>query len=232
MRKLKAMVWLTGALVMTPAAMANIDFPHIEITGVGEVTAVPDMANIEVGVVTERKTAKAAKGASDKAVAAFIERLAKQGVKRDQIESAHIQLSPRYQHTKDKAPELIGYRAERNVTVTLNQLDKLNAVLDGALGEGINRIRQVQLTSSEQSKLKDKAREAAVNDAKVKAKALAESLNMHLDGVWQVRYRSSNPRPVMMNAEMRSGSADVAASYQDMTMQVSDQVDIIFRLDD
>lgn len=232
MRKFKALIWLTGALVISPAVMANIDFPHLEITGVGEITAAPDMANIDVGVVTERKTAKAAKSASDKAVAAFIERLAKQGVKREQIESAHIQLSPRYQHTKDKAPELIGYRAERQVTVTLNQLDKLNAVLDGALGEGINRIRQVQLTSSEQLALKDKAREAAVNDAKHKADALAKSLGMRIDGVWQVRYRSSHPRPVMMNAQMRSDSAEVAATYQDATMQIRDQVDIIFRLED
>lgn len=232
MHKFKAMLCLTSALVTAPAAMANIDFPHLDITGVGEVTAAPDMATIDVGVVTERKTAKAAKAASDKAVTAFIDRLAAQGVTREQIESAHIQLSPRYQHSKDKAPELVGYRAERQVTVTLNQLDKLNAVLDGALGEGINRIRQVQLTSSDQSALKDKAREAAVNDAKAKAEALAKSLDMRVDGVWQIRYRSSNPRPVMMNAELRSGSADVAASYHDATMQVRDQVDIIFRLDD
>ncbi|WP_051488202.1 SIMPL domain-containing protein [Salinivibrio socompensis] len=61
MRKLKAMVWLTGALVIAPAAMANIDFPHLEITGVGEITAAPDMANINVGVVTEAKNRQSSK---------------------------------------------------------------------------------------------------------------------------------------------------------------------------
>jgi uncharacterized protein YggE len=232
MRKLKAMVLLTSALVMAPAAMANIDFPHLEITGVGEVTAKPDMAMIHVAVVSERKSAKAAKLASDKAVAEFINRLNKQGIAREQIESAHINLSPRYQYPKDKAPELTGYRAERQVTVTLNDLTNLNAVLDGALGDGINRISHIQLTSSDYAALEAKAREAAVKDAREKAAALAESLAMKLDGVWQIRYRSSSPRPVMMQAEMRGANADVAASYQDATMEVRDQVDIIFRIDD
>ncbi|MFT5676102.1 MAG: hypothetical protein ACI808_002039 [Paraglaciecola sp.] len=231
-KHLLAIVLGTSTLMSAGAIAADVSFPHLETTGMGEVVAQPDMAVFSVEVTETRKTAKEAKQAVDKAVAAFTERLSKQGVERSDVESANITLRPEYHYQKDQKPELTGYRASRHITVTVKQLDNLNQYLDGALGDGINTINNIQLKVSNEAEFVELARQAAIQDAKAKANSLATGFGEEVDGVWKITYRTSPPRPMMMRTMAMDASSNVEASYQDTQIVIRDQVDVIFRLED
>ncbi|WP_017223392.1 oxidative stress defense protein [Moritella dasanensis] len=224
---------LTASAFISPSLMAaEVSFPHLETTGMGEIITSPDMAVFSVQVSENRKSAKAAKSAVDNVIAAFNKRLEAQGVVRTDIESTNITLRPEYQYKKDSKPELIGYRANRIVNVTVRDLDKLNDYLDGALGDGINSITNIQLKVSDESTYIEQARQAAIVDAKEKAASLAKGFGEKVDGVWKITYRNSSPRPMLMRSMAMDSTANVESTYQDAQIIIRDQVDVVFRLED
>lgn len=222
----------TSSLLSTNLIAAEVSFPHLETTGMGEVITSPDMAEFSVQVTEIRKSAKEAKTAVDLVISALNKRLEEEGVVRTDIESSNITLRPEYKYKKDSKPELIGYRANRVVNVTVRDLDKLNNYLDGALGDGINSITNIQLKVSDESKYADQARQAAILDAKEKAASLAKGFGEKVDGVWRITYKNASPRPMLMRSMAMDASANVESTYQDAQIIIRDQVDVVFRLED
>ena len=217
----------------SPAAFASSpDFPHIEVSGQGEVLVVPDMAQFSVDVVENKATAAKAKQAADKAVTGFLARLEVQGVKRENINSGNIRLTPEYRYPKGQKPELVGYKAIRNITVTVMDLNKLNGYLDKALGDGINRINQIELKTSKEKEYIEAARLEAIKDANDKASSLAKGFGTEVKGVWKVSYHNNYSQPVLMKSMRMDAASGVSESYQDTQMVISDSVSVVYRLKD
>ncbi|QSX33217.1 oxidative stress defense protein [Shewanella avicenniae] len=210
-------------------ALQAADLPLLETVGVSQIEAEPDQAQVTVAVVVKADTAAAAKDQADTAVAAFIERLLKTGVAKQDISSANLALAPQYRYPKDEEPVLVGYRASRDVTLTL-PLALLNPVLDKALAEGLNSVRAINLKSSKELQLKLQARDAAIADAKQKAKALAKGFDAKLDGVWSIRYFEQTPVASLRfsTAELKQASSD--QSYQYGSVTFSDRVEVSYKL--
>ncbi|UJF19049.1 oxidative stress defense protein [Vibrio sp. SS-MA-C1-2] len=207
-----------------------LTFPHIETVGVSSVNAKPDMAEFVVTVLATKNSATEAKDAVDSAVTAFSIRMEKLGLARDKYQTANISLQPQYSYPKDKPRQQEGYVASRKITVTVNDLNQLNPLIDGALGDGIDEINQVTLKSSQRDKFEEQARMAAIADATTKAQSIAKGFNLDLDGVWQVRYQVNNIRPIMYrSAKVMEMSAD--NSYQDSVMTFEDRIEVIFKVE-
>ncbi|PSU74442.1 oxidative stress defense protein [Photobacterium phosphoreum] len=232
---LAMMVLGASAFVSTAAMAADIPFPHLETTGRGEVVVKPDMAVFSVNVVETKKTAVDAKLAVDQAVTKFIERLQAAGVNKKDINSANISLSAQYNYPKDHQPELVGFRANRNVEVTVHQLTQLNTYLDDALGNGINQINNIDLKVADTEKYQRQARQKAIENAKQVAASLAQGFGNKIEGVWQIDYNTnSQPMPyrrsndVVMYSSMNKGAID--QSYTDNNIVIKDSVNVIFKL--
>ncbi|KAB1459671.1 oxidative stress defense protein [Vibrio panuliri] len=214
------------------ASLANEpSFPHLSTSGYGEVVAKPDMAEFSVQVVETTMTAEQAKQSVDKAVAAFLEQLKQKGVVAEDITSTNLYLSPQYHYPKKGQPELVGYRASRSITVTVEQLENLNSYLDIALSSGINQVDNITLKVRDEAKYQQQARMAAINDAKEKAQSLAKGFDQELGHVWQVTYNSPSARPVLMRA-MSMDMKSESNGYQDSTIVIRDRVDVVYRLED
>ncbi|MDG3087134.1 oxidative stress defense protein [Vibrio hannami] len=207
---------------------ATPDFAHIETNGYGEVVAKPDLAEFKVQVVESALNAEQAKKAVDRAVIAFHKRLAEAGIDRRSISSTNIHLAPQYHYPKSGSAELVGYRASRQITVTLDDLPKLNDLLDKALGDGISRIDDILLKVSDREKYQEQARILAIKDANRKAHSLAEGFHGTLDGVWKVSYQARSRQPMMRAMAMDAGGAS-DTGYQDTSITISDSVNVIYR---
>ncbi|QYJ85670.1 oxidative stress defense protein [Shewanella mesophila] len=221
----------TFAITAPKAQASDINFPHIETIGTSQIVVKADMAELNVEVVTEAKTPAEAKAGSDKAVADFIGRLTKAGVKREQIQSANLQLYPNHVYDpQTRTNNEVGYKASRKVTVTITELDTLNDILDSALAQGINRINNIAFKSSKEAELIEEARLLAIKDAQQKAKFLAKGFGERLAGVWEVRYFDQRPiQPVMYRMDA-APKGNVAESYQEAQMTISDRVEVVYRL--
>ena len=222
---------ILSAALAAPTLAAEGKFPHLETIGSSNIVTEADMADVNVEVIIKAETAKAAKKQSDIAVARFIDRLQKAGVSRELIQSANINLQPQYHYEKGQPNKLIGYSANRRVTVTVNDLSELNSILDTALEQGINRINHIALKSSKEAQYIKQARLAAIKDAQQKAAELAAGFGEELDGVWRIRYFDQRPvQPIMMRMNAESDSYNVAKSYQQGQVTIQDRVEVTYRL--
>jgi uncharacterized protein YggE len=206
------------------------DFPHLETTGHGKVEAKPDMAKFSVKVVESTMTAEQAKQSVDKVVSTFLQALQKEGMEAEDILSSNLYITPQYHYPKSGQPELVGYRASRSITVTVDKLANLNQYLDLALNSGINQVDNIQLMVKDQAKYQQQARLAAIQDANQKAQSLASGFEKEIKNIWRIDYNTSGNQMVLMNS-MKMDSRAESAGYQDSTIIISDRVDVIYKLD-
>ncbi|MDW6093908.1 oxidative stress defense protein [Vibrio rhizosphaerae] len=209
---------------------AEVNFPHISVTGFGEVTVVPDSAVFSVQVEQSTLNAEQAKEGVDTVVRQFSKQLQDLGAKAEQISSSNLSLAPQYHYPDEGKPELVGYRASRRVTVSVEQLDKLNEFLDAALESGINRIDRITLQVKDHQKYQAQARDKAIQDASTKALSIAKGFKRTLGPVWQVDYHTQQDKPMMMRSVSMNQKEGLQQDYQDKTIVISDSVDVLYRL--
>ncbi|EGQ9919552.1 TPA: oxidative stress defense protein [Vibrio parahaemolyticus] len=222
---------LASALSLSSVSvLADVpEFAHVTTTGYGEVVATPDMATFSVKVVDTTMTAEQAKQSVDKTVEDFLQYLSDAGLSKDNITSSNLYLAPQYHYPKSGKAELVGYRASRSINVTVTDLADLNQYLDMALKAGINQVDNIQLKVSNQAEYQQKARMAAIKDAREKAASLASGFDKKLGGIWQINYNQMHVQPVLMRS-MSMDSKQGSNSYQDSTLVIRDQVDVVYKL--
>ena len=161
-----------------PAQAAEKIDKLVTVTGEGIVSAVPDHAVIRLGVSSQGKTARAASDANAKEMTAVIAAIKESGVAERDIQTTSLSLQPQYDANKTGAARLIGFQANNQVTVKIRDIGRLPAVLDRAIAAGANEMSGIEFVVSEQAKLLDQARNAAIADAHRKAELYANAAGM------------------------------------------------------
>ncbi|WP_192457859.1 oxidative stress defense protein [Musicola keenii] len=231
------MATLLGSCVFATSALANNELPngpHVVTSGTASVEAFPDLARLVIEVSVSSKEAVDAKKQVDNRVAQYVDFLVRNGVDKPDINAANLNTRPEYDYQKNGGSVLKGYRAVRQVEVTLRQLDKLDALLDGALKAGLNEIRMVDFGVSNPDTYREQARKKAIEQATHQAQSLAAGFNTTLGPIYSIRYHVSNyqPMPVarMLKATEALAPNDVAQTYQQQAIHFDDQVDVVFEL--
>lgn len=207
--------------------------PHLATSGTGIVDVKPDIATIAIEVSVSAKDAAEAKKQVDTRVAQYVEFLHKNGVERKDISAANLGTQPE-ETTDQKTGETLlkGYRAVRQVQITVRRVDKIDALLDGALKLGLNEIRDIKLSVANPTFYQAQARKKAIENAIYQASSLAEGFKVKLGPVYSIRYHmgSYQPRLVMYNSTNADSSNDLAKTYEQETIHFDDQVDVVFEL--
>lgn len=231
-----ALAAIIGLSVLPAAALADElpNGPHVVTSGQASVDATPDIATLAIEVSVSSKDASEAKKQADARVAQYFDFLQKNGIEKKDINAANLRTQPEYDYLKDGKSELKGYRAVRQVQVTLRQLDKLNELLDGALKSGLNEIRSVELGVADPESYRDKARQAAIENATQQAGALAKGFNTQLGPVYSIRYHVANYQPMPVARMFKTADAapmtSAAQTYEQQSIHFDDQVDVVFEL--
>ncbi len=231
---LVTMIGLGGLLPMALQAQAAElpNGPYIITSGTGSVDATPDMATISIEVSISVKDAEQAKKQVDNRVVQYFDFLRKNGIEKKDINAANLSTQPEYDYPKTGEAVLKRYRAVRQVQVTVRQVDKLNALLDGALKSGLNEIRDVKLGVANPTIYHDQARKKAIENAISQAHSLAEGFKVKLGPVYSIRYHVNNyqPRPVMYNSIKVASPGSPEKTYEQENIQFDDQVEAVFEL--
>lgn len=230
-----AIATLLGGLSFMSQANELPNGPHVETSGVGIVDVQPDMATLTINVSASAKLSVDAKKEVDKRMAEYFAFLEKSGVEKKDISAANVTTSAEYDYSKAGSPTLTGYRANRQVVVTLRQLDKLNPLLDGALENQLNEIGSIQLGVADSAKYQAEARTKAIESATQQAKALAEGFGVKLGPVYRISYQVNSmenmPMPVMRaKGLMMDSSPQADATYAQEIIKFNDNVSVVFEL--
>ncbi|CAI1019037.1 26 kDa periplasmic immunogenic protein precursor [Serratia proteamaculans] len=228
-----AMVGL-GTLPLALQAAEVPEGPHVVTSGTSSVDATPDIATLAIEVSVSSKDAAQAKKQVDERVAQYFDFLQKNNIEKKDISAANLRTQPEYDYLKTGESVLKGYRAVRQVQVTLRQLDKLNELLDGALKSGLNEIRSVELGVAKPDVYREQARQKAIENATQQAASLAKGFNAKLGPVYSIRYHVANYQPMPVARMYKSAGAaaesDAAQTYEQQSIHFDDQVDVVFEL--
>ncbi len=228
---------------MTAIAADDAEPRTISVTGVGEIAAAPDVAEINAGVTTRAETASAALDANSRAMNAIFENLKSRGVAAKDIQTTQLRVDPEYSQPQPRqprpgdaaefVPRLIGYRVSNQVQVTSRQIPKLGELLDALVQSGANQINGIAFRVNEPAKLLDEARKKAVADARRKAQMLADESGVVLGPPRTIRETGGMtlpPRPRRGNMMMAMGAdareAPIAGGEQELTVTV----DVIYEI--
>lgn len=220
-----------AAAVALPAAAARADThpsPRIVVTGEGEAAAAPDLALLSLAVMREAKTAREALDANNDAMAAVIAAMKTAGIADRDLQTAGIQIQPRYNYTNkpdgSQEAELVAYQVINTLSVRIRDVAKTGEILDKAVSLGVNQGGGITFANDDPSKVITEARKLAVADAIDKAKVLATAAGVSLGRVIEITDQSYAPPPMPMQAksfDRAAGSAPVEAGENSYKVQVN-----------
>lgn len=167
-----------------PANAAD-DSRHITVSGVGTSTVTPDAVRFFSSVSVVAKSNKEALSAASSAASAVRAALKGEGIATKDIKTSSLTVYPEYSYTQEKGSELIGYRATQSFNVVIRKADNAGEVIDAAVTAGGDAIQVNGVTPFliNGAAATEKAREAAVADAKARATSYAKYLGASLGKV-------------------------------------------------
>lgn len=228
---------LTLALALAaPAVAAAADQPppRIVVTGEGESAIAPDMALLSLSVMREAATAREALTATNDAMAAVISALQASGIAERDLQTAGVQISPRYDYTPkpDGAQEakLAAYQVTNTLSVRVRDLAKTGEILDKTVSLGVNQGGGVSFTNDDPSKVMTEARKKAVADAVAKATTLTEAAGVKLGKILEISETSYAQPPIPMLQKYAAGAAADSVPVQAGENAYRVQVNVTFEL--
>jgi uncharacterized protein YggE len=195
---------------------------RIVVSGEGNVSAVPDYAEVSGGVTTRGKSVKEASDANSKLMTAITTALGDAGIAAKDIRTSRFSIQPVYAPpVPNGEPKLTGYSVSNQINVTLRDIGKAGDILDRLVTAGVTNVGNIEFLHSDPSKLLDQAREGAVADAKRKAEIYAKAAGLRLGNVVWITENPAYAPPLPMMAKMAAAApAQVPISAGEDTLHV------------
>jgi len=166
-------------------ANASESTRHVTVNGVGTSTVTPDAVRFFASVSVLAKTNKEALSSASKSASAVRAALKASSIAAKDLKTSSLSVYPEYNYSQDKGSQLIGYRATQSFTVVIRKAESAGAVIDSVVDAGgdavqVNGISPFLVNGAAAT---EKAREAAVADARSRANSYAKYLGASLGRV-------------------------------------------------
>jgi uncharacterized protein YggE len=244
-------VVLTAALLVIGMGAANIfrapevtfaaddatsEPDKLEVNGLGEVKAVPDLLVITLGVESRADQAVDAQTLNAAAMNKVMAALKLAGIAEKDMTTTRITLTQEFRwDDKQQRSVPADWVAQNMLMVKSRDLNAAGKLVDAAVNAGANRVNGISFQVEDPKALSREALEAAIADAREKAELMAKASGRKLGKVIYINEQGgyANPQP-MYNYDM-VGSARAAEAAPTPVMAgettVSASVHMIFELD-
>lgn len=211
----------------------------ISVSGEGKVSTTPDLATVNIGVMSQATTAVDAKNQNNEKINKIISYVKSQGIKDADISTSDLNLYPQQTYPVNGGnPTITGYQQTQTVTVKVHGVDKdqsvLDKILDGVVNNGANQVNGVSLSVEDPSALQQKAQVKAIADAKQKAQQLAQEAGLTLGKVVSVSENSGGlPVPMPYAVGMGGGamaSKSIAPNIQTGSQEIDEMMTVTYEV--
>jgi len=155
----------------------------IWVTGQGEAMAIPDIAELRLGVEAQAETVSEAQTQARVAMDEVMQVLEDKGIDEKDIQTQRFSIYPvtRWIQEKDEE-EIIGYRVTNIVLAKIRDVDKAGDIIDAVADAGgdLVRIQGISFSVDDLTPYYEEARTEAMKDAKSKASQLADLADVEL----------------------------------------------------
>ena len=209
----------------------------ISFSGHGEVTAVPDIANIYFTISKDDKTVKDAQAGVAVIEKKALDLLKAKSVDEKDIKTANASFYPKYEYRQAICPQipmgagtagvtlnpsspyycpsgkqvLVGYTASESITVKIRNTDNVGDIMQGLGTTGVSDLSGPNFAIDKEDAFKAEARKKAIDDAKQKAEVLAKDLGVSLGKITSFNESGNYPIMYEKNSMMASGATPSAA---------------------
>ncbi len=171
----------------------------IWVNGNGKVTAVPDIAILQLGIEAQEISVAQAQSQAALAMDAVMAALKDNGVAEKDIQTRFFNIHRVTRWDENKGQDtVIGYRVTNIVTARIRTMDEIGTIVDAVAvaGGDLTRIDSVAFSIEDPSGYQAEARQKAVADARAKAEQLAEQAGIKLGPPTYISESSYLPSPV------------------------------------
>lgn len=208
--KLLIVASLFSSILISPAIAQEL-LKTLTVTGMGLEKIPSTMAQVELGVEIQGKTATEVQQEVAKQTASVIEVLQDNDV--EQLQTKGVRLNPIYErvNTRSNQRVLVGYTGTNSLSfeVTTKQVGKM---LDASVNAGATRVNGVNFTATPEALFT--AKKAALRKASINAQARAdvvlESLNLTAQEIVTIEVDAARIRSPQPLAREQFITADVA----------------------
>src|SRR5665213_1082832 len=117
----------------------------LSVSAYGETKIAPDQAVITLGVQTIAPVAAEAMAQNAAQMSAVSTALRRAGIAEKDIQTSSLNLSPQYIYTPNEPAKLTGYQASNDVTITVEDLQRLGPTIDAVTAAGANPVSYTHL---------------------------------------------------------------------------------------
>lgn len=209
---------------------------RITVSGMEEVKAVPDIAQIQYSVYTQAATAQECQEENAKNINQTLETLKGLGVEDKSIQTSDYGMNPIYDWTSGQQ-KITGYQMTTSITVSDIPVENAGKIITDSVASGVNELDSVQYLCSDYDEKYQEALKKAVEMAKGKAGAMAEvagmtvvrAVNIEEGGYYpQARYNTLASSKQMM-AVTEDASADMGVMPGEISVEA--QVNVTFEME-
>ncbi|MGH2371613.1 MAG: SIMPL domain-containing protein, partial [Chloroflexota bacterium] len=173
---LLALASYSGGGLSAPGVLAQEvrapEMPGITVIGDGVATARPDTTTIQLGVQVTAPTPAEALNQTRAQTQQVLQRLRERGVAETDIQTSGLNVFPIQDQTKAGPPDptnITGYRGDATITVQVQDVAQVGALLDAAVQAGATAVRGLSFGIKDDAELRRKAMVDAIAVARPKA---------------------------------------------------------------
>ncbi|HEU5139929.1 MAG TPA: SIMPL domain-containing protein [Bacillales bacterium] len=185
------------------------------VNGQASLSVAPDTVSIQLTVMTENEQLSQAQQENANKMNQVIQALLQAGIPRENIQTTAYNIVPRYDYV-DGTQVFRGYQVTNTITVTLKNINQTGQMIDLAVKNGVNQVSNIQFTIENRQKYYRQALSDALQDAIMKGRTLAETLNVPFDAtpIKIVERTNEAPPPIQTFAAVAGSAATPIESGQ------------------
>ncbi len=225
-----AAVPIAAPVAAQHSSVPAISGTRLDVTATGEVRRVPDIVNINAGVVTQAPSAVEAIRQNAERMTGVRRALEQAGIAARDIQTSNVSLHPEYRYQDNQPPQLVGYRASNQVNVRFRDIAASGRILDALVAQGANQINGPTLGIDRPEEALDEARTAAIANARARADLYARALGMRVVRILSVSEGGAMPMPPVPMLRMQAADAGASTEIEAGEQTLSIGLTVSFEL--
>ncbi|RSK28331.1 DUF541 domain-containing protein [Bacillus sp. HMF5848] len=173
----------------------------IQVQGEGTIYAAPNEATIVLGVETENISLQTAQTENAALMNKVLQALQSIGITQEQVQTIDFRINPQYDF-EDGKQQFRGYKVTHIVQIRTSQLTRVGHIVDTAVQNGANIVRDVSFSITDSTNLYQYALKKALEQATVKATTIANFYGVPLSNT-----------PTVVKEEYEQGAAPIPRAF-------------------
>lgn len=200
-RSLAIKAFILSSVISGAAHAEGLSLPILTVQGRATLSKPADELRINIGAVTQEKTAEKALDSNNDKMEKIINALKQNGLEKGEYATGRFTIRPVYgERPKNPppgwTPEIVGYEVTSSLSVKTGKIDKAGILIDQAARAGANSIDNISFGLKDPNKYRTEAIDAATKNALQDAKTLGLAAGVSLVSIQSINLDEASPAPM------------------------------------